>query len=224
MVIQVTGVPKLMKKSSKFLSFLITTIITIMTSNLPAEVIPIDLNTFFADPTVTVSPDGFSALLSEDLNISPVLLANDPGLGDSGLGDPSIIFSGPIANLSFDYDFSTGSVMEDGFLAFVLTENGDGGSPGPDFEFFTDEDSFGRVEFDLLPLAGENLGLQFQLNSFDIVDGSSVQISNVNIVTPEPGTLSLFIILGIAFVFIIKIRSRKQSHSVISTNSDNQKG
>jgi len=49
-----------------------------------AHAAPINLQAnFFADPipAVTFTAGGFSATLAEDLNVSPVFLSNDPGLG-----------------------------------------------------------------------------------------------------------------------------------------------
>ena len=43
----------------------------------PATITPVNLNDFFADPTVSVAPDGSSAVISEDLFFSPVLLSNE---------------------------------------------------------------------------------------------------------------------------------------------------
>ena len=66
------------------------------------SIVPVDLNDFFADPTVTVAGDGSSALMAEDAIITPVLLANDPGLGD-----PNVIIAGAGTSLIFDFDFGS---------------------------------------------------------------------------------------------------------------------
>ena len=63
--------------------------------------VPIDLNDFFADPTVTVTPDGSFASITEDPGLSAVLLSNDPGLGD-----PNVIIPGLGVLLSFDFSFN----------------------------------------------------------------------------------------------------------------------
>ena len=209
-----------MNKSQRVLFWLISATIFTAVSQSPAEVIPIDLNTFSAVPndSVIVTPDGVTATLSEDPIFAPILLSNDPGFGDPGLGDAAIIFGGPAAFLLFDYDFAESSPNDDEFLAFVLTESGDGGSAGPEFEFFTQENGSGRVKFDILPLATEVLGLQFQLNSFDTTVGSSVTISNVTIVTPEPRTIALFVILGIVIITLHYRKTRKSKRQLLPKN------
>ena len=199
-------------KNSVFVLCLLSSIATIaLSTESRGEVIPIDLTNFFADPSVTVSPDGFSAVLNEDAEIAPVILSNDPSAGDPGLGDPAIIFGGPIAVLSFDYDFREAQGENDEFLAFVLNAQGD--SAGAGFEFFAQDPSAGTAMFDIMPLAAEQeLGLQFQLGSFDTTFGSSVSISNVHVVTPEPGSLSLFAIVGIVIVFVVRTHAKRRSH------------
>ena len=175
----------------------------------------INLNDFFADPTVTVAVDGSSAVIEEDAFISPVLLANDPGLGD-----PEVIIPGLAVSLAFDFSFDEPVGNDDEFGAFIVDENGN--SAGPAFEFFTQDTSSGTVLFnDLSSLAGQaTLGLQFQLTSdvnFDFVDlqTSKVTVSNVKVdVIPEPGTVLLFAagLIGIAFVGLLRSRRASASH------------
>ena len=81
---------------------------------LPANATFIDLNDFFADPTVTVESTGFSALIEEDAGLEPefpVILSNDPYLGD-----PEVIFPGL---LSFEYDFMEGFENNDEFRSHI---------------------------------------------------------------------------------------------------------
>ena len=118
---------------------------------------PIDLNDFFADPTVTVAPDGNSASLQEDPALSVVLLSNNPGLGD-----PNVVIPGPGTSLIFDFVFSEPVNNDDEFGAFVI-DAATGLSAGPAFEFFTQVSSLGTVTFDISSLVGQTLGLQFQL-------------------------------------------------------------
>jgi len=157
-----------------------------------AEIIPIDLNDFFADPTVIVELDGSSAEMTEDPPSSPVLLANDPGLND-----PNVIIPGPGRFLFFDYDFAAGAADKDEFGAYVL--DGDTGlSVGPQYEFFTDATSAGTISFDLTGLIDQTLGLQFQLSTLpnDLGFDSIVTVSNVRLASaaapiPEPATMIL---------------------------------
>ena len=150
----------------------------------------VDLNDFFADPTVMISVDGFSALLEEPPpgGLSLVILSNDPGLGD-----PPILSGGPSKTLSFDFDFVLAAGESDAFDAFVIDLT-TGVSAGPGFEFFADTSSAGTVTFDLSTLPG-TIGLQFQLSSLpgDSGSGSTLLVSNVQQQTtvPEPGTLLL---------------------------------
>ncbi len=160
-----------------------------------AHATPIDLNSFFADPSVSVAINGLSALINEDFLISPVLLANDPGLGD-----PNIIIPAANTALFFDYDFSTATTEADEFGAFVI-DSATGFSVGEAFEFFTAASGQGTVWFDLTSLVGGTLGLQFQLSSLvgDTGIASFVTISNVRLDPlpsagiPEPPMLWLFV-------------------------------
>ena len=147
----------------------------------------IDLNDFFKDPTVTVSPDGSSADFTEDAFLIAVLLSNDPGLGDTEVIFAEIGGVGQI--LSFDFDFSEPIDNDDEFGAFII-DGATGASVGSSFEFFTQVTSSGTVSFDLSSLSGtafEPLGLQFQLSSL-FGDGSltsALTVSNVKL-TPVP--------------------------------------
>ena len=151
----------------------------------------INLNDFYADPTVTVASDGSSAQMIEDPNLILVLLSNDPGLGD-----PNVIIPGLGVALNFNYNFVEGNNSDDEFGVFVI--DSDTGLPvGPDFEFYTPSTDSGNVSFDLSSLAGKTLGLQFQLSSFsgDADFDSLVTVSNVQLQEstpiPEPSTILL---------------------------------
>jgi hypothetical protein len=165
-----------------------------------AAVIDINLNDFFADPSVAVAADGSSALMEEDPTLSFVLLVNDPFFGD-----PNVIIPGPATQLIFDYNFSEGVGEDDQFRASVF--DSDTGLTPSGFEFLTADSSSGTVAFDLSGLVGSTLGLQFELSSLlnDTDIGSWVELSNVHLETPdvsvpEPAGLLLFIValLGLA--------------------------
>jgi hypothetical protein len=154
----------------------------------PAHAMPIDLNDFFADPTVSVVADGSSATLAEDPFLFSVLLSNDPGLGD-----PNVIIPGAGVSLVFDYMFTEGAGNMDEFFAAVL-DGTTGFSVGPGFEFATADSSSGTVAFDLSSLSGLTLGLSFELAAFDAASDSTVTVSNVrleSVAVPEPGTFWL---------------------------------
>jgi hypothetical protein len=176
-----------------FPSIVLTSLSLIFIPSL-AHANPINLNDFFADPTVTVSLDGSTATFAEDPFLTPVLLSNDPGLGDPQVILPEIGGIGQI--LFFDFDFvepGAPSINDDEFGAFIIDKTGS--SAGPAFEFFTDVTSSGTVSFDLSSLSGptyEPLGLQFQLSALfgDVDLDSTLTISNVQLV-PVPGAVLL---------------------------------
>jgi hypothetical protein len=157
-----------------------------------AFAMPIDLHNFFADPTVTVADDGFSAVLTEDPVTGFVLLSNDPGFGD-----PNVILPGAGVRLVFDFAFVEGNpeTNNDEFGAFLIDAS-TGSSVNPAFAFFTDETGTGTVSFDLSSLTGLTLGLQFQLSALpgDVDLDSTLTISQVRLdiaPVPEPSTLLL---------------------------------
>jgi hypothetical protein len=180
-------------------------VLTLLSSTgVQATPIAIDLNDFFADPTVTVAADGSSALLEEDPPFAAVLLSNDPGLGD-----PDVIIPGADISVVFEYDFAEGAGENDEFGAFVI-DAATGLSAGASYEFFVQESSNGLVEIDISALDGLTLGLQFQLTNlplpFDSGTSSTVTVSNVQLVTaavPEPATLLL---LGSGLFVLIQIK------------------
>ena len=158
-----------------------------------AQAVPINLNDFFffAGDPVTIAPDGSSATIGELDGVSPVLLSNDPGLGD-----PQVIIAASGVSLIFDYNFVEGSGSNDEFEAFILDSTG--ASAGTGFEFFTQSTSSGTVSFDLSGLTGEPIiGLQFQLSALsgDADLNSIVTVSNVRLespaVIPEPSSIHL---------------------------------
>lgn len=173
-----------------------------------AALINIDLNDFFSDPSVVVSPSGTTATLNEDSSFSPVLLINDPGLGD-----PNVIIAAANRELVFDYSFVEGAGENDQFTAFILDGN-TGGSLGGAFEFYTDSTDSGTVRFDLssLSLSG-SYGLQFELASFDRSYESFATVSNVVLDTadaqavPEPSTLFLLMMGCLAGIKVKRSKS-----------------
>ncbi len=185
-----------MKKTINSIYFTFVLITAGLSLSITAQATPIDLNDFFADPTVTVALDGSSASFTEDPSLLSVLLSNDPGLGD-----PNVIIPSANTSLLFDYDFFESSAGDDEFGAFVI--DGATGSSIPTFDFFTQDSSTGTVSFDLSSLVGDTLGLQFELSSLfaDNDFDSTLTVSNVRLVTetssstvPEPSALLLFMI------------------------------
>ncbi len=167
---------------------------------------PIDLNDFYADPTVTVAADGSSAVMAEDSFFSLVILSNDPFLGD-----PNVIIPGVGVGLFFDYVFTEGAVDDDEFGVFVI-DVATGLSAGAAFEFYADASASGTQMFDLTSLVGETLGLQFELNAYDFSLQSEVEISNVRlemIAVPEPSIL-LLMVMGLIGVRVTVLSGRSK--------------
>ena len=178
-------------------TFVVLTVLLFFSGFNSAHAGLIDLNDFFADPTVTVSSDGSTATFTEDPWLTTVLLSNDPA-GPWFPPDPEVIFAeiGGVGQiLSFDFDFDEpGTLNDDQFGAFII-DAVTGDSVGTAFEFFTNVTSSGTVSFDLSSLSGttsEPLGLQFQLNALagDLDLDSELTISNVQLV-PVPGAVLL---------------------------------
>ncbi len=177
-----------------------------------ADAAPIDLNDFFADPSVTVSADGSSATMYEDSTLSTVLLSNDPFFGDPGIFIPSMALS-----LTFDYSFTEAAGNDDEFYAFLfdastgsaLTDSG-----GNTLELWSGSTQSGTVEWNLSGASFLNttVGMEFQLNAFDLAADSSVTISNVSVnPIPEPATVSLlgFGIFGAGLFRFVKRKLKK---------------
>lgn len=174
-----------------------------------ASVIPISLNYFYSDPTVSVSAvsDG-TATMREDQGLSSVFLSNDPGLRDSGLIIPENVLS-----LEFNLSFSEPSGNDDSFFAFLFDDYSN-----PIDEIYLDADFNGSVSWDMTGLdpSLDLLGLEFQLNAGaqDALYSSVAIISNLRWVTgepspvPEPGTLAL-LGAGLAGLAIYRKKNRK---------------
>ena len=172
-----------------------------------AALVSLDFNDFYADPSVTVAPDGTAALMAEDAALSFVLLANDPFFGD-----PEIIVPGLGTQLLFDYVFAEAPGQDDQFRAFVLDSATGFALPG--LEFLTAESSSGTVAFDLSGLVGRTLGMQFELAALfgDIGVGSTVALSSLRLgvpeptSVPEPSTLSILCAALIAWAIVARGR------------------
>lgn len=158
-------------------------------------VTPIDLNDFFFFPgdPVTIAADGSTATIGEDPVFSPILLVNDPGLGD-----PNVILPAADTFLVFEYAFAESPGDDDSFVAQML--DGTTGTPITGFDFQTGTPGAASVEFPLESLVGTLLGLQFSLgtNPGDAALGATVTISNLRLElrppvvrVPEPAALVL---------------------------------
>jgi len=159
-----------------------------------AWAVAIDLNEFYADPSVTVAPDGSSAILAEDSTLISVLLSNDPWYEDPGTDIPLDSVS-----LTFDYDFTETSGDTDEFYVWLFdwsTHSVLNDIDGNPLEFRTDATGSGTVKWNLLgaTFLDSNVGMEFQLNVLpgDVGTNSWVTVSNVNVnPVPEPATLLL---------------------------------
>ena len=154
-----------------------------------AAAIPVDLNTFTADPDydVLIAPDGSSATLFEDPELSSIWFYND-ALDITGM-----------LTISFSYDFVEGEGNDDVLDAYLYDPG-----IGPSAvlaQLFVEDTGFGTVAWDLTGLGLSVAGVEFDLNAYDLLADSSATISNLELVPiPEPASLLLLggTLLGLA--------------------------
>ena len=204
-----------MNKTIKLISTVASILTMVCLGNTAfAAPVMIDLNDFFADPTVTVEADGSSALIAEDPSSPSVLLSNDPFWGD-----PNVIVPGMGTTFSFDYDFVqfdnfVGVDSEnDEFIFFLFDSNT---LEELDY-FFTDTSTSGSYSLDISSYTGRTLGFQFQLdpvlfdqndNPADSAYDSTVTVSNMQlntVATPVPETsTTVSFLLGSLLLLLVK--------------------
>lgn len=204
-------------KTTKLISSIASVLtVTCLNSTAFAAPIMVDLNDFFPDPTVTVEVDGSSALIEEGANA--VLLSNQPFWGD-----PNVIIPGANTILSFNYEFTQSLGNDDEFRVNLYDTNTYLDNPPSILDdFFLDIDDFdfstqstdtlsGLVSFDLSGYVGLELGLDFELRSFDGGAGldSTVRIFDVRLdtqsVTPIPETsTTVSFLLGSVLLLVVK--------------------
>lgn len=163
---------------------------------------PIDLNDFFADPAVTVSADGTMATLGEDEFANPVVLVNDPFLGDA-----EVVVAAPGRSLVFAYAFAEGPGNDDEFTAILFDASPAGGPVfGELAVFVAATTASGTVSFDLSAHTGKTLGLYFELFDLSLAGlESTVTIADLRlvdaVVIPVPAGLYL---LASALVVLLR--------------------
>ncbi len=141
----------------------------------------IDLNDFISSPSVSINPNGNSAILHQ-YPFSPfVFLEHNP------VFDPAQIIPGKGVSLKFDFNFQSAPEADDEFGVFLLDQSG---VPlGTPFEFFAVDSIKGTLSFDLSSLPSNPVGLVIILTDIDSIGdirGSSVTISNVQIFSNDP--------------------------------------
>ena len=174
-----------------------------------ATAAPIDLNDFFGDPEVTITPDGVSAEFTESSSSTVVLLTNDPFLGD-----PFVIVPGPSTFLTFDFVFNEATGNNDQFSAYLFLAQ-DGPISGVLDQFSVMSTQAGMVSFDLSPyvVSGTEvlqLGLQFELYDMSgSLLNSTATVSNLALtqVVPIPAAVWLF---GSGLLGLIGVARRKK--------------
>ena len=174
----------------------------------PLPAVTIDLNEFFADPTVSISADGTMATLSEEAGFFTVILELDPSLGD-----PDLIIPMTGTALRFEYEFNEPADNDDLFIAYLIDAS-TSDSLGGMFEFTANETSSGTISWNLSSLVGDTLGLHFELATLpaDLGLDSTLIIRNVEIVEvngpviPEGSTISL-LLGGLALIGLRRRRA-----------------
>lgn len=172
---------------------MIAMVVVLLCGGAQGSFISLSAPNFYADDSVVVASDGFSAEISEHPVYNTSLLSNDPGLGDT-----EVIFAAPGRLLLFDYVFRPGNESVE-FGAYLLDTDGD--SLGAPYEFYLTgaghQTLSGTVSFDLTDLMHyDYVGIQFQLYSSVYDSSSLLTIRNLRLspssVIPEPGSLFVF--------------------------------
>lgn len=204
-----------MSKQAKLTTLLIVFFIFIFGSPVWATSIEVGFGGFYADPTVDINPSGLSATLYEDPGLGSVLLSNDPYFGDPGIPIPENVLT-----LQFAYIFSEAAGNSDYFYAKVF--NGDTGeilcdfmlgNPNVDGEYYHDQVYWDLSLFNFSGVS--RLGLEFQLNSDDMLYDSYLAVGKIYFQTddapqidpvPEPSTVML---LGIGLIGLVNIGRKR---------------
>jgi len=164
----------------------------------------LDLSRFYADPEVSFSTGGTTAILGESAAHAETILSDDPALGD-----PALLFAGPGTLVRFDFEFIEGASGNDDEFGAWIIDPLTGGSLGAPYEFFLDNSGSGTISFDLSGLAATGpLGIQFQLSSLpgDAGTDSTLRVSNLEVV-PEPVSL---VAIGSLLAGILSARRLKR--------------
>lgn len=181
----------------------------LLATPLTARAIPIDLNVFYADPSVAVAADGSAAQLREDANRNPVFLSSF-NYGTATV-DPAALFSVTDTGqqFSFSFDFTEPAGNDDQFFLNLLDDAGALLLP----LFITDAASAGLVTVNLDSFVGQAIGIEFGIESFDTILGSVVEISSLDVTADrfikisEPATVALLLPWLLA---LLRLRARRR--------------
>ncbi len=200
-----------MKLSSPHLAKWILTIMLMLLGG-RAWALMINLNTFTADPTVTVSSDGLSATLIEDAVLSPVSLIHMGGL------------SVPLNSqyLVFDYTLTVAASNEDYFQFYLDDLSLPSFAVGAAASSNASQIFSGTYSEDITSFSGSLLPVVFDLmygwNDFDSnkipLTDSILVISNLELTeisVPEPNTWLLFMLGFIGLIFVVNMKNDNRS-------------
>jgi hypothetical protein len=162
-----------------------------------AYAIPVDLSTFTAGPSVSVSSG--TVTFTEDINYAAIYFFND-----------HFAVANDVTNLSFDYSFQKGNTDSNNYFQFEFNYNFDPAT------LQVTSDGIGHFVFDLVPYRGMEVSLAWGLCWGGALDysGTVATLSNIDLGTTVPSPASepfTLILLGSGLVGLIGLGRRRMS-------------